>query len=90
MDDFLSTAGEWIALVASGARAHRNVIDDDAFGVRATHSGAWIAAMLSNASHAAGAVAVVHALRSATGRVWIANVRRDARALRETVLDDAL
>lgn len=75
---------------ASGARAHGNMIDDDAFGIRSANAWTWVAAMLSNAGHAAGAVSVVNAFGSAAGRIWVADVRRNAQTLCMAILNDAL
>lgn len=46
--------------------------------------------MLTNASHAAGTVCIVNAFGTAAGRIRVADVRRNARTLCNTILNDAL
>lgn len=85
-----STSAERVTLIVALARTHRNVIDDNALGIRAANARTRVTAMLPNASHSAGTVRAVNALRSASGSIRIANIRRNAATLGHAIVRGAL
>jgi hypothetical protein len=74
----VSAAGERISDKSCLARACRYVIYDDAVGVDAAKSIAWISAVLGYTAEMIRTVGIEETFRLASSSIWVSDIRRDA------------